>query len=64
MERSDISLQKITHHIRNAKIISRDDIHYIRAHTNNDQKMELIIIYNNLLEWMQNILDLDGDAKY
>ena len=62
MEQRDPRLRKIIHDVRNATKISKDDIHYIRKNTTNDEKMELIIAYNDILEWIQIMLEHDSSG--
>lgn len=59
MERRDAELYRIVKDIRNMQKLNKADIQYIRDHANDSDKMEIITIYNDILEWLMAVVDID-----
>lgn len=39
--------------------LNKADIQYIRDHANDSDKTEIITIYNDILEWLKAVVDID-----
>ena len=60
MEPPAAEIRRIIQDIRNLKKLNKADIKYIRDHANEEDKMEIITIYNDILESLLAVVDMDS----
>ena len=60
MEQRDAEIRRIIQDIRNLKKLNKADIQYIRNHASDSDKMQIITIYNDILESFLAVVDMDS----
>lgn len=60
MEHRDAELYRIIKDIRNMKTLNKSDIQYIHDHASDSDKMQIITIYNDILESFLAVVDMDS----